>query len=88
MPGSPGPYAYSDPGVDYINIYCGDQPLMDKQGTPVGMLAAGDFILNTSNVNAYEKTELTLYFADGTGTHLVSRGPSGGSRYSIPPWNS
>ena len=60
------------PGVDYINIYCGDQPLMDKQGTPVGMLAAGDFILNTSNVNAYEKTELTLYFADSTGTHLVS----------------
>lgn len=59
------------PGVDYINIYCGDQPLMDHQGNPVGMLAASDFIMNTSNVNAYEKAELTLYFADQAGTGLV-----------------
>lgn len=60
------------PGVDYINISCGDQPLMDRQGNPVGMLASGDFIMNTSNVNAYEKAELTLYFADGAGTGLVA----------------
>ena len=59
------------PGVDYINIYCGDQPLMDRQGNPVGMLASTDFIMNTSNGNAYEKTELTLYFADETGNKLL-----------------
>lgn len=59
------------PGVDYINIYCGDQPLMDRQGNPVGMLASTDFIMNTSNVNTYEKTELTLYFADETGNKLL-----------------
>ncbi|WP_367933207.1 GerMN domain-containing protein [Enterocloster citroniae] len=59
------------PGVDYINIYCGDQPLMDRQGNPVGMLASTDFIMNTSNVNAYEKMELTLYFADETGNKLL-----------------
>ena len=58
-------------GIDYINIYCGDQPLMDRQGNPVGMLTSTDFIMNTSNVNAYEKTELTLYFADETGNRLV-----------------
>ncbi len=58
-------------GIDYISIYCGEQPLMDAQGKPVGMLSAGDFILNMSNVNAYEKTELTLYFADMDGSHLV-----------------
>ena len=58
-------------GVDYINIYSGDQPLMDHSGKPVGMLAGTDFIMNTSNVNAYEKTELTLYFADETGGKLV-----------------
>ena len=58
-------------GIDYINIYCGDQPLMDRQGNPVGMLSSTDFIMNTSNVNAYEKTELTLYFADETGNRLV-----------------
>ncbi len=50
------------PGIDYISIYRGDQPLMDRQETPVGfIISAGDFIINTSNLNAYEKTELTLY---------------------------
>ena len=44
---------------------------MDRQGNPVGMLSSTDFIMNTSNVNAYEKTELTLYFADETGNRLV-----------------
>ncbi len=57
-------------GVEYINIYTGDQPLMDRNKNPVGMLAADDFIMNTSNVNAYEKAELVLYFADETGTKL------------------
>jgi germination protein M len=37
----------------------------------VGFISAGDFIINTSNVNAYEKTELTLYFANSTGDKLV-----------------
>ena len=59
------------PGIDYISIYCGDQPLMDRQGNPVGFISAGDFIINTSNVNTYEKTELTLYFANSTGDKLV-----------------
>ena len=58
-------------GVDYVSIYCGDQPLMDRQGNPVGAMAASDFIMNTSNVNAYEKAELTLYFSDETGSFLV-----------------
>ena len=60
------------PGVDYISIYCGDQPLMDGQGNPVGAVSASDFILNTSNVNSYEKTELKLYYADKTVTKLIS----------------
>lgn len=59
-------------GVDYINIYCGDQPLMDRQGNLVGILSSSDFIMDTSNVNAYEKTELTLYFANSTGDKLVA----------------
>ena len=45
---------------------------MDGQGNPVGAVSASDFILNTSNVNSYEKTELKLYFADKTGTKLIS----------------
>lgn len=59
-------------GIDYINIYCGDQPLMDRQGNLVGILSNNDFIMNTSNVNAYEKAELTLYFANGAGDKLVA----------------
>ncbi len=59
-------------GIDYINIYCGDQPLIDRQGNLVGILSSSDFIMNTSNVNAYEKTELTLYFANAAGDKLVS----------------
>lgn len=58
-------------GVEYINIYTGDQPLMDSQGNPVGMLSAGDFVDSISDVNAFEKSELTLYFADETGEYLV-----------------
>ncbi len=58
-------------GVEYLNIYAGDQPLMDSQGNPVGMLGAGDFMDNISDVNAFEKSELTLYFADADGEYLV-----------------
>lgn len=57
-------------GVDYVNIYSGEQPLMDSSGNPVGMLSASDFMDNISDVNAYEKSELTLYFADESGQHL------------------
>ncbi|MDO5417793.1 MAG: GerMN domain-containing protein [Lachnospiraceae bacterium] len=58
-------------GVEYLNIYSGEQPLMDASGNPVGMLAAGDFVDSISNVNTYEKSELVLYFADETGGKLV-----------------
>lgn len=57
-------------GVDYVNIYSADQPLIDRQGNPVGLVSSGDFILTIGNVNTYEKTELTLYFADKTGSRL------------------
>lgn len=58
-------------GVEYLNIYSGDQPLMDASGKLVGMLGAADFIDGISDVNSYEKSELTLYFADETGEYLV-----------------
>lgn len=58
------------PGIDYINIYSGDQPLLDMNGSPVGMLSAADFVDGISDVNAFERTELTLYFTDVTGEML------------------
>lgn len=58
-------------GVDYINIYVADQPLLDQAGKPVGMLADSDFIESISDVNTFEKTNLTLFFADETGERLL-----------------
>lgn len=58
-------------GVDYVNIYVGEQPLLDTAGNPVGMMSVSDFQDSISNVNSYEKTELVLYFADGTGEKLI-----------------
>lgn len=58
-------------GVDFINIYSGDQPLLDLSGNPVGMMAATDFIDNISDVNAFVKTDMVLYFTDETGERLI-----------------
>lgn len=60
------------PGIDYINIYSGDQPLLDMNGAPVGMLSPADFVDGISDVNAFERTELTLYFTDVTGEKLYA----------------
>lgn len=59
-------------GIDYLTIYCGDQPITDATGNPVGMLSASDFVDSIRNVNSFEKTELTLYFANETGDGLVA----------------
>lgn len=59
------------PGIEYINIYVGDQPLLDGQGNPVGMMTGSDFVESISDVNAFEKSELVLFFADETGEKLV-----------------
>lgn len=58
-------------GVDYISIYVADQPLLDLTGKPVGLLADTDFIESISDVNTFEKIQITLYFADETGEKLV-----------------
>lgn len=58
-------------GIDYINIYVGDQPLLDGKGNPIGMLAGSDFQESISDINTFERTELVLFFADETGEKLV-----------------
>lgn len=59
-------------GVDYLTIYCGDQPITDGAGNPVGMLSATDFVDGIRDVNSFERTELTLYFANTAGDQLVA----------------
>lgn len=58
-------------GIDYISIYVADQPLLDSYGNPVGVMADSDFIEGISDINAYEKSQLTLFFADEAGEHLA-----------------
>ncbi len=58
-------------GVDYLSIYCGEQPIVDAAGNPVGMLSAADFVDSIRNVNSFEKVELTLYFSNEAGDRLV-----------------
>lgn len=58
-------------GVEYIYIYVAEQPLLDLAGKPVGMMTASDFIESVSDVNTFEKTSMTLFFADETGQRLV-----------------
>lgn len=58
-------------GVEYLYIYVAEQPLLDLAGKPVGMMAASDFIESVSDVNTFEKTSMTLFFADETGQRLV-----------------
>ena len=59
------------PGIEYLSIYCAEQPIADAAGNPVGMLSASDFVDSIRDVNSFERTELTLYFANGTGDQLV-----------------
>lgn len=59
-------------GVEFISIRTGDQPLLDALGEPVGLISANNFVDSISNVNSFEKTDLLLYFADDTGTKLVT----------------
>ena len=48
-----------------------EQPITDAAGNPVGMLSASDFVDSIRDVNSFERTELTLYFANETGDQLV-----------------
>ncbi len=58
------------PEVNYISILAGEQPILDAKGQPVGMISGSDFVDSISDVNAYEKTMLTLYFTDEKGELL------------------
>jgi len=59
-------------GIDYLTIYCADQPITDGAGNPVGMLSASDFVDSIRDVNSFERTEMVLYFANETGDGLVA----------------
>lgn len=60
-------------GIDFVSIYVGKDVLKDKEGVPVGLMSADDFVQNTgSSLSSYQVTSLNLYFANEAGTKLVS----------------
>lgn len=58
-------------GVDYVAFNVAGQPLVNNSGALVGYMTEDQFVENAGNeINAYEKTSLTLYFADKSGKKL------------------
>lgn len=60
------------PGVEYVGFYINDQPLMDSSNNTINLMSADSFVENSGSDTAeLQRAELTLYFADETGTRLV-----------------
>ena len=60
------------PGIDYVAFTIHGEMLTNDTGVAVGTMAADTFIDNAGNeINAYEKVNLRLYFANETGDGLV-----------------
>ena len=58
--------------IEYISIRSGDQPLVNALGENVGLISSNNFINSVSNISSFEKATLLLYFADESGTKLVT----------------
>lgn len=59
-------------GIKKVSIYVNEQPLIDRNGNPVGVMKASDFIDDLGgDINDYQRTTLNLYFANATGDKLV-----------------
>lgn len=59
-------------GVDCISFYVGDTPLVDSEGTPVGLMTEESFIENPGEqINTIQTANITLYFANEKGEGLV-----------------
>ncbi len=58
--------------VDSVLISVNSKPLTDSKGIPYPGMNEESFVDGSrSDTNSYEKTTITLYFADVTGTYLV-----------------
>lgn len=59
-------------GIDYVSFTVQGEMLADSSGVTIGMMSSDLFIDNAGNeINAYEKVNLHLYFANEDGTGLV-----------------
>ena len=61
-------------GIDYIDFYVDDEPLVDAEGQIVGYMRPDDFVQNTgSSLHSYQMGDFTLYFANEKGDKLVAK---------------
>lgn len=61
-------------GIGGVRIYVEGSPLKDSNGNDVGILNGDDFVSNEgASLSSYEKTTLTLYFANETGDSLTAQ---------------
>ena len=59
-------------GLETITFYVADAMLEDATGVAYGQISADDFVQNVgSAINSYQTEELSLYFADESGTKLM-----------------
>jgi len=59
-------------GINFVSMKVNEEDLTDSLGGIVGIMDAGQFVDNTgSEINAYENTELILYFASEDGKQLI-----------------
>ena len=73
------------PGIDGVSFTVEGEPLTDQAGNPVGIMTPDQFITNAGKeINAYERVELTLYFANDTGDKLVKTSRSVVYNTNIP----
>lgn len=60
------------PEISYVSFTVQGEPLKDSNGNAIGTMSADSFIDNAGNeINAYEKVNLHLYFANEDGSGLV-----------------
>lgn len=60
-------------GVDCVNFYVGDAPLVNAQGNPVGTLYPDSFVENPgATINSISEMCLTLYFSNRSGDALIA----------------
>lgn len=60
------------PGVKYVCFYVNQQPLMDAEGSAVGIMLASDFVENIGTTIYRTWVELSMYYANAKGDGLVS----------------
>lgn len=60
------------PGVDCVSFYIGDAPLVNKDGTVIGLMTQENFVENPGDqINSIRMAKLQLYFANSKGDGLV-----------------